>query len=113
MNIKDQIQSILSFFIKTTFLLLAFVLSVLILAPDFDNLRKLETEQNKLLALSFIQNPRVFWKLSENHESKGKIDNAIRDIELAIGLLEMHGANNEIKKIYTDRLIYLQGKIKL
>ena len=48
--------------------------------------------------------------MSETDESKGNLPNAIRDMEVAIGLLEMHGANNQTIKRYSDRLAMLKAK---
>ena len=64
----------------------------------------LKEEKTKLYALSFIQNPAVLYKVSEIEEHNGKLGNAIRAMELAIGLLEMHGAEKHVIKRYQDRL---------
>lgn len=82
-------------------LLLAMVTSIL---PDFDKLKRLETPKTKLLLLSFIQNPRALLKISEIEEDEGKLDNAIREMELAVGLLEMHGAGKHTIQPYLDRI---------
>jgi hypothetical protein len=64
----------------------------------------LKDERNKLYALSFVQNPAALHKASEIEERNGKLSNAIRDMELAIGLLEMNGADKQVIKRYNDRL---------
>ena len=61
-------------------------------------------ERNKLYALSFVQNPAALHKASEIEERNGKLSNAIRNMELAIGLLEMNGADKQVIKRYNDRL---------
>lgn len=101
-----------NFLLKTLVITAAIVSVIVFITPDFSGLQKLETEQNKLIALSLIQNPRVLWKLSEADEIKGKIENAIRDMELAIGLLEMHGSSTEVRNKYDARLSELSKKIK-
>ena len=101
-----------NFLLKTLVLSAVIVGAVLFLTPDFSILKKLETDQNKLIALSLIQNPRVLWKLSEIDENKGKLANAIRNMELAIGLLEMHGSNIEVRRVYEARLYELRNKNK-
>lgn len=66
--------------------------------------KALSDERNKLYALSFVQNPAALHKASEIEERNGKLSNAIRDMELAIGLLEMNGADKQVIKRYNDRL---------
>lgn len=64
----------------------------------------LKNERTKLYALSFVQNPAALYKTSEIAEREGRLDSAMRDMELAIGLLEMHGADKQAIKRYNDRL---------
>ena len=96
---------------KTFIIIFGIYLLISFLLPNLSSLKKLETDQNKYIALSFIQNPRVLLELSKNHQDKGKIDKAIRDVTVAIGLLELHNANKETMQIYNSRLAYLE-KIK-
>ena len=88
--------------------------------PDFSQIREdfsqqkaalkvkvanaLKDERTKLYILSFVQNPVALYKTSEIAERDGKLDNAMRDMELAVGLLEMHGADKQVIKRYNDRL---------
>jgi hypothetical protein len=72
----------------------------------------LKDERNKLYALSFVQNPAALFKASEIEERNGKLSNAIRDVELAIGLLEMNGADKQVIKRYNDRLDKLNASNK-
>lgn len=88
------------------------VVAILILTPDFSRLKALETEKNKLIAISFVQNPRVLWLLSEKEEQEQKVGVAIRYMEAAIGLLEMHGANQVVVRMYQERLDSLIVKFK-
>ncbi len=97
---KSSQFDLVNFLLKTLIIFTAILGSILFLMPDFSSLRKLETDQNKLIVLSLIQNPRVLWKLSEANENKGKIDNAIRDMELAIGLLEILKNTKKIGKLF-------------
>ena len=68
---------------------------------------KIKNEKTKLYILSFIQNPRVLYLSSEISEKEGSIEGAIRDMEVAIGLLELHNADKNIMKKYHDRLAKL------
>jgi len=43
--------------------------------------------------MSFIQNPAVLYRASEFDEKAGKLNDAVLEMEMAIGLLEMHNAN--------------------
>jgi hypothetical protein len=92
-------------------ILLSFFLDSLI--PDFSEPKAeleiklanvMKEERTKLYLLSIVQNPAVLYKTSELAERAGKFDNALRDMELAIGLLEMHGADKSVIKRYSDRV---------
>lgn len=85
-----------------------------IVLPDFSALNKsisktLEQEKSKIILASFIQNPVALYKLSEFDEKDGKIGKAILEIELAIGLLEMHGASASTISKYQERIAFLKS----
>lgn len=73
-------------------------------------LKRLETPKSKLFLLGLVQNPVALWKYSEIEEINGKTDNAIRAMEFAIGLLEMHGTDKQNLKRYADRIEKLKTK---
>ena len=98
------------FFVKSLVVVAMIFGGIYFLIPDARVFKGLETDQNKYIALTLIQNPRILWKMSETDESKGNLPNAIRDMEVAIGLLEMHGARLEVLQIYQNRLQALENK---
>ena len=98
----DLSSGMSNFIIKTAIVSTAIVLSLGALLPDIPKIP--ETERNKLIALSFIQNPNILWKLSSLEIVRGKKENAISCLEAAIGLLEMHGASEKIIKKYQDQI---------
>ena len=98
------------FFVKSLIVVAMIFGGIYLLIPDARVFKGLETDQNKYIALTLIQNPRILWKMSETDESKGNLPNAIRDMEVAIGLLEMHGARLEVLQIYQNRLQALENK---
>ena len=98
------------FFVKSLIVVAMIFGGIYFLIPDAKVFKGLETDQNKYIALTLIQNPRILWKMSETDESKGNLPNAIRDMEVAIGLLEMHGARLEVLQIYQNRLQALENK---
>ena len=98
------------FFVKSLIVVAMIFGGIYFLIPDARVFKGLETDQNKYIALTLIQNPRILWKMSETDESKGNLPNAIRDMEAAIGLLEMHGARLEVLQIYQNRLQALENK---
>ena len=98
------------FFVKSLIFVAMIFGGIYFLIPDARVFKGLETDQNKYIALTLIQNPRILWKMSETDESKGNLPNAIRDMEVAIGLLEMHGARLEVLQIYQNRLQALENK---
>ena len=98
------------FFVKSLIVVAMIFGGIYFLIPDAKVFKGLETDQNKYIALTLIQNPRILWKMSETDESKGNLQNAIRDMEVAIGLLEMHGARLEVLQTYQNRLQALENK---
>jgi len=98
------------FFVKSLIVVAMIFGGIYFLIPDAKVFKGLETDQNKYIALTLIQNPRILWKMSETDESKGNLPNAIRDMEVAIGLLEMHGARLEVLQTYQNRLQALENK---
>lgn len=99
------------FAMKTGIILILILILANALLPDFSELKRLETPKSKLFLLSFVQNPQALLKISEIEEGEGKIDNAIRETELAIGLLEMHGADKLVIQRYFDRLNKLKKSV--
>jgi|CXWL01.1.fsa_nt_gi hypothetical protein len=69
-------------------------------------------EKNRVLLLSFIQNPAALDKLSMLDEKDGNFENAIAELELAIGLLEMHGADQKVIGRYETKLKELNSKMQ-
>jgi hypothetical protein len=98
------------FFVKSLIVVAMIFGGMYFLIPDARVFKGLETDQNKYIALTLIQNPRILWKMSETDESKGNLPNAIRDMEVAIGLLEMNGAHLEVLQTYQNRLQALENK---
>jgi len=98
------------FFVKSLIVVAMIFGGMYFLIPDARVFKGLETDQNKYIALTLIQNPRILWKMSETDESKGNLPNAIRDMEVAIGLLEMHGARLDVLQTYQNRLQALENK---
>jgi hypothetical protein len=80
------------------------------LMPNTDGLARFDTEINRIFVLSFVQNPEGLFMASEIWESEKRYDFAIREMRLAIGLLEMHNADASVLKRYRDRLSMLSSK---
>lgn len=102
MSASEQNQT--SFVTKVIIVAIAIAAVVSFLLPDTDKLKNLDTPLNKIYVLSFIQNPEALYMASEHWESEKKYGNAIREMRLAIGLLEMHHADAAVLKRYRDRL---------
>lgn len=94
----------------TKVVIVAVVVAALLsyLTPNMDRLQRFDTPINKLYLLSFIGNPEALYMASEHWQEQKKYDNAIRDMRLAIGLLEMHNADPKIIQRYKSRLADLQ-----
>lgn len=106
MNIAEQNKT--SFVTKTIIVAVSFAAAISFLLPDTDRLKRLETPINKIYLLSLVQNPEALYMTSEFWEEEKKYPNAVRDIRLAIGLLEMHHADLTVLKRYNDRLEVLR-----
>lgn len=97
-------QNKTSFVTKVIIVAVSVAAVITFLMPDTDKLKNLDTPINKIFLLSFVQNPEALYMVSEYWEEQKKYDHAIREIRLAIGLLEMHHADPAVLKRYTDRL---------
>lgn len=106
----DQIKKETSFTTKVAVVVVAFLLVVSYLTPNFDYLQRFDTPINKIFMLSFVDNPEALYMVSEYWEEQKKYDNAIREMRLAIGLLEMHNANQMVIDRYKKRLAELRMK---
>lgn len=97
-----------SFVTKVVIVALAVAALISYLTPNLDRLQRLDTPINKLYLLSFVGNPEALYMASEHWQEQKKYDNAIRDMRLAIGLLEMHNADPKTIERYKSRLAELQ-----
>jgi hypothetical protein len=99
-----------SFVTKVVVVVVAIGALISFLMPNTDGLARFDTEINRIFVLSFVQNPEGLFMASEIWESEKRYDFAIREMRLAIGLLEMHNADADVLKRYRDRLSMLSSK---
>ena len=104
----DFSKGIPNFILKTVTVTIAITLSISYLLPEMPKIP--ETQRNKLILLSFVQNPDVLWKLSIMEEEKGNNKNAVTFMEAAIGLMEMNGASDQSIRKYQERLEKINSK---
>jgi hypothetical protein len=112
----------LSFAIKTATVVLmasiglAFSVIIVIDAIDMravkESLRKPFQDERARLRLKglFTTNPAVHYKMSLLEEQRGRIGDAIEELELGIGLLELHSADKAVKERFIQRLNALKAK---
>ena len=98
--LKAKLTESLVPFIFKTFIVFLFIGATII--TTFPKYR--ETERNKLILLSFIQNPYVLSELSSIEEHGGNNAKAVVYLEAAIGLLEMNGATEKALLKYQSKL---------
>lgn len=108
----DFSKGIPNFLVKTIVVTVALTFAMGYLIESIPTIKIPETEKNKLIFLSFIQNPYVLWRLSLVEEEKGNFKKASVLIEAAIGLMEMNGASDKALKKYQDRLEKLKESLK-
>lgn len=99
-----------SFVTKVVVVAVAIGALISFLTPNTDGLARFDTAINRIFILSFVQNPEGLYMASEIWESEKRYDFAIREMRLAIGLLEMHNAEAAVIKRYRDRLTMLSSK---
>jgi len=99
-----------SFVSKVVVVTVAIGALISFLTPNTDGLKRFDTPVNQIFILSFIQNPEGLYMMSEVWESEQRYDRAIREMRLAIGLLEAQNADARVLKRYKDRLSLLSSK---
>ena len=124
-NSTNSRKPVSSFALKLIIALVLLYTFFDILLPDFSDIQnfissknkiisaKINEKQNQFYFLGLVQNPAAFYRSSEIHEANGRLDKAIRDMDLAIGLLEMNGANQTVIERYTNRLSMLRKQINI
>jgi hypothetical protein len=110
MSTQTKNKTETSFVTKVIVIAVAVGALLTFLMPNTDKLSRFDTPANRLVALSFVQNPEALYMISEMRESDNRIDLAIREMRLAIGLLEMHNADAAILRRYRERLHLLSNK---
>jgi hypothetical protein len=108
--VSVQENSGTSFVTKVVVIVVAIGALISFLMPNTDGLARFDTEINRVFVLSFVQNPEGLYMASEIWESEKRYDFAIREMRLAIGLLEMHNADAAVVKRYRDRLVMLSSQ---
>ena len=108
-------QNVRQFAIKASIIFMLIVIAVGYIIQDIESVataikNSVPKEKNKILLLSFVQNPAALYRVAEIDEREGNLEYAIIDIELAIGLLEMHGATQQAIEKYTKKLQLLNSK---
>ena len=65
---------------------------------------RIKDERIQIYALGMVHNPTALYQISLLDEKKKQYGSAVRHMEFAIGLLEMHGTERVVVKRYQDRL---------
>jgi hypothetical protein len=105
-----EFSGIVVFFIKASIVSILFFSVAAMLLPNMKEVREEWKEfaskrENQALVLSFIQNPVALTLSGERDlEHKNFADAALK-FELAVGLLEMHGASPATIRPYQARFI--------
>jgi hypothetical protein len=103
-----ELTGIAIFFVKSAIVSLLFFLVATMLLPNFKDIRAEWKEftskrENQALVFSFVQNPVALTLAGErDFKQKNFVDAALK-FELAIGLLEMHGASPATIRPYQVR----------
>src|SRR4030066_1519440 len=105
------------FAIKTAIVFAFLMVTVNMLFPDFSAIKysikkAAKDEKTRTLLLSFVQNPAALYRASDIDEKNGKLNNSVMEMELAIGLLEMHNTRQQGIDRYSTRLNNLKAQLK-
>jgi hypothetical protein len=105
-----ELSGIAVFFIKSLIVSILFYAVVRMLLPDINEIRGgwkdfASKRENQAMVLSFIQNPVALKMSGERDFENKKYSDAALKFELAVGLLEMHGASSETIRPYQLRLV--------
>lgn len=116
-NSTSFASQLVLFSIKAAIIFIFFIVAAVVLMPDFSALsysikKAAKDEKTRVALMSFIQNPAALYRASEIDEKAGKLNDAVIEMEMAIGLLEMHNANPLVIKRYTTRLAQLNSQSK-
>jgi hypothetical protein len=108
-NLKE-LSGIIVFLVKSIIVAVIFFSVVTMLLPNVKNIREEWKEysskrENQALILSFIQNPVALTISGERDIERKDYADAALKFELALGLLEMHGASPTTIQPYQDRFL--------
>lgn len=101
------------FAFKTLIILIALLVFLSLLVEELPDMRKFSEKMKNSVRKEEVQlrvrgfftsNPQVHWNISVIEEKKGNLNAAVMEIELAIGLLEMHQASKDVVQRYKTRL---------
>ena len=117
MQLNSTVSQLVIFLIKAAIAFILFIVAVAVLMPDFSALsysikKSAKDEKTRVLLTSFIQNPAALYRAAEIDEKGGNLNDAAIEMQLAIGLLEMHNANQLVINRYTTRLDHLNSQLK-
>ena len=109
-------QLLLIFFAKSFIFIVTFFLVLLFFILDTSKLEShlkefASNKANQAMLLSFIQNPEALSIASDRDLFREKFDDAQLKLEIALGLLEMHGASQELINQYESRIYNIKKKI--
>lgn len=111
---QNNYFNLIPFIIKAAvILMIAIALSNLII-PDFSEIKyqikkATKDEKTRILLTSFIQNPAALYLAAEIDEKNNRVASAIMEMELAIGLLQIHNANPTLIEKYEKRLAEMRN----
>lgn len=113
-------SGLVPFALRATIVAVVIAAAISTFLPDVQSLKSVvqgeakralqnESIRVRLMGL-FTNNPAVHWQMSLIEERKGDLAIAITEIELAIGLLELHSADKAVIDRYAARLKELETK---
>lgn len=117
-NTTSSVSQLVLFSIKAAIICVFFIIAAVVLMPDFSALKysikkAAKNEKTQVSLMSFIQNPAALYRASEIDEKAGKLNDALLEMQLAIGLLEMHNASQPVIKRYMTRLNHLNSQLEI
>lgn len=73
--------------------------------------RELRDEKTRIRLTGLTSNPQVHYRVAQIEEEKGNLRGAILEMELGLGLLELHNSDRAVRERYARRLEELKRKL--
>ena len=107
-------SGLLAFTVRALVVVMLIAIAIAALIPDIAGplKRELRREEARIRISGLLtSNPYVHMRVSQIREQKGDLQGALDELELAIGLFELHGSDKAARERYVARRDELKKKL--